>query len=72
MSSVCLENVLIVLLIVLVVHYYVAPHVCKRVDSFGTVYDQSYIAPYPSSQTTPYAGPQGYGQWFTSGPPNVG
>jgi hypothetical protein len=69
-----LRNLVIVGIVVLFYYYYfyLPGQPYATMEAYGTAYDQAYIAPYPDSQTTPYSGPQGYGQWFSSGPPNVG
>jgi hypothetical protein len=41
-------------------------------EGLSTAYEESYRAPFPACATTPYSGLQGYGQYFTQGPPNVG
>lgn len=67
---------LCVIFIMLVYYFYYIPSQTalnkKIVEGYGNAYDASYLATFPTSATVPYAGPQGYGQWFTNGPPNVG
>ena len=76
-SDCTVKNIaLAAIVLMLLYHFYYVPsqdRIAKKIaEGYGTAYDAAYLAPYPQSATVPYAGPQGYGQWFNNGPPNVG
>jgi hypothetical protein len=62
----------IMIVVILVGVWYYCIYKQQNKESFGSVYDDVYLATYPKSETTPYSGTYGNGQSFINGPPNVG
>lgn len=69
---IALMTAIVVVVIVIIVVATSGGDKKQPADGFGSAYEEAYLSPFPQCATTPYSGPQGYGQWFSNGPPNVG